>query len=75
MGLQFSFLLAGTIIIENVFYLPGIGRLIFQAIAQRDLIVVKNLIILLAASVIIINFIVDVLYVVIDPRLRGSDDG
>lgn len=74
MGLQFSFLLAGTIIIENVFYLPGIGRLIFQAIAQRDLIVVKNLIILLAASVIIINFIVDVLYAVIDPRLRGSDD-
>jgi len=74
MGLQFSFLLAGTIIIENVFYLPGIGRLIFQAIAQRDLIVVKNLIILLAASVIIINFIVDVLYAVIDPRLRGSND-
>jgi len=74
MGLQFSFLLAGTIIIENVFYLPGIGRLIFQAIAQRDLIVVKNLIILLAASVIIINFIVDALYVVIDPKLRGSND-
>jgi peptide/nickel transport system permease protein len=74
MGLQFSFLLAGTIIIENVFYLPGIGRLIFQAIAQRDLIVVKNLIILLAASVIIINFIVDVMYAVIDPRLRGSND-
>lgn len=75
MGLQFSFLLAGTIIIENVFYLPGIGRLIFQAIAQRDLIVVKNLVILLAASVIIINFIVDVLYAVIDPRLRGGDHG
>ncbi len=72
MGLQFSFLLAGTIIIENVFYLPGIGRLIFQAVAQRDLIVVKNLVILLAATVIIINFLVDVLYAVIDPRLRGG---
>jgi len=72
MGLQFSFLLAGTIIFENVFYLPGIGRLIFQAIAQRDLIVVKNLVILLAGSVIIINFIVDMLYAVIDPRLRGE---
>ncbi|MBF0276873.1 MAG: ABC transporter permease [SAR324 cluster bacterium] len=72
MGLQFSFLLAGTIIIENVFYLPGIGRLIFQAISQRDLIVVKDLVILLSAAVIIINFIVDVLYAVIDPRLRGS---
>jgi peptide/nickel transport system permease protein len=48
MGLQFSFLLAGTIIIENVFYLPGLGRLLFQAIAQRDLIVVKDLVVLLA---------------------------
>jgi peptide/nickel transport system permease protein len=75
MGLQFSFLLAGTIIIENVFYLPGIGRLIFQAIAQRDLIVVKNLVILLATSVIVINFIVDMLYAVIDPRLRGAQNG
>jgi len=75
MGLQFSFLLAGTIIIENVFYLPGIGRLIFQAIAQRDLIVVKNLVVLLAASVIVINSIVDLLYAVIDPRLRGGENG
>ncbi len=74
MGLQFSFLLAGTIIIENVFYLPGIGRLIFQSIAQRDLIVVKNIVILMAAAVITINCIVDVLYAVIDPRLRGSGD-
>lgn len=74
MGLQFSFLLAGTIIIENVFYLPGIGRLIFQAISQRDLIVVKNLVILLAAAVIMINFMVDLLYAVIDPRLRGGGD-
>lgn len=74
MGLQFSVLLAGTIIIENVFYLPGIGRLIFQAIARRDMIVVKNLIILLAFSVILINFIVDLLYAVIDPRLRGGEN-
>lgn len=75
MGLQFSFLLAGTIIIENVFYLPGIGRLIFQAISQRDLIVVKNLVILLAASIVVINFFVDLLYALIDPRLRGSGNG
>jgi peptide/nickel transport system permease protein len=74
MGLQFSFLLAGTIIIENVFYLPGIGRLIFQAISQRDLIVVKNLVIILAGAVIMINFFVDLLYAVIDPRLRGERD-
>ena len=70
MGLQFSFLLAGTIIIEQVFYLPGLGRLIFQAIAQRDLIVVESLVILLAATVVLVNFLVDLLYVVLDPRLR-----
>ena len=52
-GLQFSFLLAGTIIIENVFYLPGLGRLVFQAINQRDLIVVKSVVMLLVASVIL----------------------
>ena len=72
MGLQFSFLLAGTIIIESVFTLPGLGRLIFQAIAQRDLIVVKNVIVLLAISVIVINFLVDMAYGLLDPRLRGG---
>jgi peptide/nickel transport system permease protein len=72
LGLQFSFLLAGAIIIENVFYLPGLGRLVFQAIAQRDLIVVKDVVVLLAALVVVINFAVDLLYAAIDPRLRGS---
>ena len=70
LGLQLSFLLAGTIIIENVFYLPGVGRLLFQAIAQRDLMVVKNLVLVLAATVVMINFLVDLLYAVLDPRLR-----
>jgi peptide/nickel transport system permease protein len=70
MGLQFSFLLAGAIIIENVFYLPGLGRLVFQAINQRDLIVVRDIVVLLAGLVIVINFVVDILYAVIDPRLR-----
>jgi peptide/nickel transport system permease protein len=69
-GLQFSFLLAGTIIIENVFTLPGLGRLIFQAIAQRDLIVVEGLVTLLALTVILVNFLVDLVYAAIDPRLR-----
>jgi peptide/nickel transport system permease protein len=69
-GLQFAHLLAGTIVIENVFALPGLGRLIFQSINQRDLMVIKNVIVLLAAMVITINFIVDLLYLAIDPRLR-----
>ncbi|MCO5056447.1 MAG: ABC transporter permease [Rhizobiaceae bacterium] len=70
MGLQFAFLLAGTIIIENVFYLPGLGRLAFQAITQRDLIVVEGVVMILVASVIAVNFLVDVAYAVVDPRLR-----
>ena len=69
-GLQFSFLIAGTIVIENVFYLPGVGRLVFQAINQRDLIVVKSVVMLLVASVIVVNFFVDIAYAVVDPRLR-----
>lgn len=71
-GLQFSYLMAGTVVIENVFYLPGLGRLLFQAIAQRDLIVVKDLVTLLAALVILVNFLVDLLYAVIDPRPRAG---
>jgi peptide/nickel transport system permease protein len=69
-GMQFAFLLAGTLIIENVFYLPGLGRLLFQAITQRDLIVVEGLIMLLVASVIVVNLVVDLAYAVVDPRLR-----
>jgi peptide/nickel transport system permease protein len=72
MGLQFANLLTGTIVVENVFSLPGLGRLIFQAISNRDILVVQNVVMLLAAAVIVINFIVDVLYAVIDPRLKVS---
>jgi peptide/nickel transport system permease protein len=71
-GLQFSFLLAGTVIVENVFTLPGLGRLVFQAIAQRDLIVVQDLVVLLAGSVILVNFIVDLAAAWIDPRQRAA---
>ena len=72
MGLQFAFLLAGTIIIENVFYLPGLGRLVFQAITQHDLPVVQGTVLLLVASVVLTNFLVDLVYAWIDPRLRKS---
>jgi peptide/nickel transport system permease protein len=63
-GLQFSFLLAGAIIIENVFFLPGLGRLIFQGITQRDLIVVESVTMLLVFAVIVVTFLVDVAYAV-----------
>ena len=70
LGLQFAFLLAGTIIIENVFYLPGLGRLVFQAITQRDLIVVESVVMLLVVAVIAVNLLVDLSYALVDPRLR-----
>ncbi|MDD0810433.1 ABC transporter permease [Curvibacter sp. RS43] len=73
MGLQFANLLAGTIVVENVFFLPGLGRLIFQSIANRDLIVVRNCVMLLASLVVVVNFVVDLLYAVIDPRVKASD--
>ena len=70
LGLQFSFLLAGAIIIENVFFLPGLGRLIFQAITQRDLVVVESTVMLLVFAVILVTFLVDLAYAGVDPRLR-----
>lgn len=69
-GLQFSFLLAGGIVIEQVFFLPGLGRLIFQAISARDLIVVESVVMLLVFLVILVNFTVDLAYAAVDPRLR-----
>lgn len=70
-GLQFAFLLAGAIVIEQVFFLPGLGRLIFQSISARDLIVVESVVMLLVAMVIIVNFAVDLAYAAVDPRLRA----
>ena len=73
MGLQFANLITGTIVVENVFVLPGIGRLVFQAIANRDLVVVRDVVMLLVAVVVVVNFAVDVLYALVDPRLKASD--
>ena len=74
MGLQFANLITGAIVVENVFVLPGIGRLVFQAINNRDLVLVRDVVMLLAAVVVLVNFVVDVLYAVIDPRLRVAGD-
>jgi peptide/nickel transport system permease protein len=74
MGLQFANLITGAIVVENVFVLPGIGRLVFQAINNRDLVLVRDVVMLLAAVVVAINFAVDVLYAMIDPRLRVASD-
>ena len=70
MGLQFASLVAGTIVIENVFALPGLGRLIFLAVEQRDLVVIRVIVVLLVGMVVLMNYLVDIAYLFIDPRLR-----
>ena len=73
MGLQFANLLAGTVVVENVFHIPGLGSLVLKSINNRDAIVVENVVLLLAAMVVITNFVVDILYAFIDPRLKAND--
>ena len=69
-GLQFANVVTGTIVIENVFFLPGLGRLVFQSIANRDLPTVQALVLMFAAIVVTVNFLVDIAYHLIDPRLK-----
>lgn len=72
LGLQVAFLLAGVIVVENVFTLPGLGRLVYQAVIQRDVIVVRDVVVLLVGMVVVVNFLVDLAYALIDPRPKGA---
>ena len=71
-GLQIGYLLGGAVIIENVFTLPGIGRLVVQAIEQRDYPLVQSIVFAVAALVIVVNLVVDLCYAWVDPRIRYS---
>ncbi|MDP9366969.1 MAG: ABC transporter permease [Chloroflexota bacterium] len=70
MGLQFGTLLGGSVVTETVFALPGIGRLIIQSIGNRDYPVVQAGVFLIAVAFVVVNLVVDVLYAVLDPRIR-----
>jgi ABC-type dipeptide/oligopeptide/nickel transport system permease component len=72
LGMQFSFLLAGGVLIENVFFLPGLGRLIFQAIANRDAPVVQSVSLLLVAQVVVVTLLADLAAAAADPRRRSG---
>ncbi len=72
LGLQLTSLLVGAVVIENVFFLPGLGRMLFQAIGNRDLILIEATVMLLTGAVLVINFLVDVSYRFIDPRIRAA---
>lgn len=69
-GINIGRLLGGTLIVETIFALPGIGRLLVGAIYTRDLVILQGVVLLVAAGFVIVNFIVDMLYAVLDPRIR-----
>ncbi|BAI73320.1 peptide/nickel transport system permease protein [Azospirillum sp. B510] len=75
LGLQISFLVAGAVVVENVFTLPGLGRLLYQAIGQRDLIVVQGVVVLLALFVVLVNALVDIACALVDPRPSAATKG
>ena len=72
LGLQLATLLIGAVVVERVFVIPGLGSLLLDAVANRDLIVVQDVVMLLVVAVLVVNFVVDLLYLALDPRLRGG---
>jgi peptide/nickel transport system permease protein len=72
LGLQLATLLIGAVVVERVFVIPGLGSLLLDAVASRDLIVVQDVVMVLVVAVLLVNFVVDLLYVVIDPRMRAG---
>ena len=73
-GLIAGFLVAGAVIIESVFRLPGVGQLVYDSINNRDLIVIKNVVILFTILVLVVNLLVDLAYVLLDPAAAGVGD-
>ncbi|HEV7437570.1 MAG TPA: ABC transporter permease [Pseudorhizobium sp.] len=71
-GLQATFLIAGAVLVENVFNLPGLGGLAYQALSQRDVVVMQDVVLFFAAMVIVMNFVVELAYLCVDPRLRAG---
>jgi len=72
LGFQFGLMIGGTVVIETVFAWPGVGRLFYQAVGARDYAVVQTIVLMIAASIVLVNLIVDMLYAVLDPRVRLS---
>ncbi|WP_103338146.1 ABC transporter permease [Amycolatopsis sp. CA-126428] len=72
LGLQLATLLIGAVVVERVFVLPGLGSMLLDAVSARDLLTVQGIVLVLVVGVLLVNFVVDLLYTVLDPRLRGS---
>jgi peptide/nickel transport system permease protein len=72
LGLQLATLLIGAVVVERVFVIPGLGSLLLDSVAKRELLTVQAVVMLLVVAVLVINYVVDLLYLVIDPRLRAG---
>jgi len=72
-GLQLGGVISGAIIVEEIFALPGLGRLLYQSILQRDLLMVQGIVLFIATAYVLVNFLVDLCYSLLDPRVRYSD--
>jgi peptide/nickel transport system permease protein len=72
-GLQLGGVISGAIIVEEIFALPGVGRLLYQSILQRDLLMVQGIVLFIAMAYVLVNFLVDLGYSLLDPRVRYSD--
>lgn len=72
MGLQFTYLMGGAIVVENIFAWNGIGRLAIEAIFQRDYPVIQGFILVFATTVVVVMFLLDLVYVLLDPRIRRT---
>jgi peptide/nickel transport system permease protein len=72
LGLQLATLLIGAVVVERVFVIPGLGSLLLDGVSNRDLLLVQDVVMLLVIAVLVVNFLVDLLYLALDPRLRGG---
>lgn len=72
-GLQLGGVISGAIIVEEIFALPGVGRLLYQSILQRDLLMVQGIVLFIATAYVLVNFLVDLCYSLLDPRVRYAD--
>jgi ABC-type dipeptide/oligopeptide/nickel transport system permease component len=70
LGLEFGFLLSGVVVVETIFSWPGVGRLVFNAISQRDIPLVQASVVIFSLTFVVLNLLVDIIYARLDPRIR-----
>jgi peptide/nickel transport system permease protein len=70
-GIQFGYLLGGTVVVEEIFVLPGLGRLLLMSVTESDYAVAEGVTLVFALGFIVVNLLTDLLYAVVDPRLRS----